>query len=351
MSKGRKGVHLFAVKENIQFHQVRLAEARLMVVERSIAFGDGLQFVVEIYHYLAQWQVEVYLDAVAGYILLLDQLAAFVEAKRHYRADIGSGGDDRGTDVWLLYSVNQRRVRHAGRVVNLVHLTIFGIDAVTHVRHRGNHIHVELTVQTLLHYLHVKQAQKTAAETKPQSHGTLGREGERGIVKLQFLKRRAQVLKILRLYRIHAGKNHRLDLLKTLNRFLAGPTHMRDGVPHFHLSTRLDAGDDVTHIAGGQLFLGLHVHLQHTYLVCIVLLARVEELHHVALTNPAVHHLEVRDDAAERVENRVKDQCLKRRIGVTLRSRNALHDSVQRFLYTHTRLGAHAKYLLALAAQ
>ena len=73
------------------------------------------------------------------------------------------------------------------------------VDLVANVGHGGNYVHVELAVKAFLYDFHVKQTQETATEAKAQSHGTFWREGQRGIVQLEFLERSAKVLKILRL--------------------------------------------------------------------------------------------------------------------------------------------------------
>ena len=49
-------------------------------------------------------------------------------------------------------------VRQSRRVVHLLLLVLLGIAHVCHVRHRGNHVHVKLAVQALLHNLHVQQS-------------------------------------------------------------------------------------------------------------------------------------------------------------------------------------------------
>ena len=119
--------------------------------------------------------------------------------------------------------------------MHLLHAPVFGIDVVTHVGHGGDDIHVELTVEALLHNLHVQQSEEAAAKAESEGNRRLRREGQRGIVELQFLQRRAQVFVVLRLNRINAGKHHRLHFLKALDGFLAGARHMGDGIAHAHL--------------------------------------------------------------------------------------------------------------------
>ena len=182
-------IHLFAVEQYIQFDEVRWSETVHMPIEGRIAFGDRFEFVVEVDHDLAQGHIEEQFHTVAADILLFDEFTAFTEAERHNRADEISCRDHRRTYIRLLDPVNLRQIRHAGRVMHLYHTAIFGIDIIGYVRHRGDDVHIEFAIQTLLHDLHVQQAKESAAKTEAQRHGTLRLEGQRSIVQLQFLQR------------------------------------------------------------------------------------------------------------------------------------------------------------------
>ena len=178
VGEGREGVHLFAIKQDIELHQIGLAEAAWVVVKRGVAFGNGLELVVEINHNLAQGEVEINLHTVAGYVLLLDELASFVEAESHDRADEVRGGDNRRTNIGLFHMVNEGRVGHAGRIVHLVHLAVFGKYAIRNVGHSGNHVHVKLAVESLLHNLHVEQTEESASETETEGNRAFRGEGQ-----------------------------------------------------------------------------------------------------------------------------------------------------------------------------
>ena len=134
--------------------------------------------------------------------------------------------------------------------MHLGHFAFFVIYLIGNVRHGGDDLHVELAAQAFLHNLHVKQSQETATETESQGYRGLGRERQCCIVELQFLERGTQVLKVLRIYRINAGKHHRFHFLETLDRAITRALHMGDGIAHAHLGRILDTRNDVTHIAG-----------------------------------------------------------------------------------------------------
>ena len=123
---------------------------------------------------------------------------------------------------------------------------------------------------------------------------------------------------------------------------------MGNGVAYLHLLRVLDAADDVAHVARRQFLTGYHVHLQHAHLVGIILHAGVEELHLVALTDAAVHYLEIGNDAAERVKHRVEYQSLQRSLCVTRRVRNALHHGIQDVLDALAGLTAGADDVLGV---
>ena len=65
----------------------------------------------------------------------------------------------------------------------------------------------------------------------------------------------------------------------------------------------------------------MHLHLEHTDLICRILLACAHELDLVSGLYGAVHHFEICYDSTERVEDRVKDEGLKRCIRISCRSR------------------------------
>ena len=65
--------------------------------------------------------------------------------------------------------VNQSRVRHTSGVMHLIGMPLLVIYHIRYIRNSSNHIHIELTIQTLLNNLHMQQAQETATEPKAQS--------------------------------------------------------------------------------------------------------------------------------------------------------------------------------------
>ena len=184
MSEGAQGIHRFAVEQYVHLDKAAGAEAVLVIIEGCIALADALELVVEVNHYLTQGHGILYLHTVTADVLLLEQFASLAQAQRHDGADVGCIGDDSGSDVRFLYMVDEGSVGHTRGVVHLLDLSLLVIDEIRHVGDGGDDVHVELTIEPLLHYLHMKKSQEAASETEAKRHGALGSEGEAGIVEL-----------------------------------------------------------------------------------------------------------------------------------------------------------------------
>ncbi len=282
---------------------------------------------------------------------LLYQLAAFSEAQGHDGADIVGGRDDGSPDVRLFDAVYHCGIGHAAGVMHLRHVSLLVIDVVGNVRHCGDHVHVELPVEAFLHDLHVQQSEEAATESESQCQRRLRLEGQRGIVQLQFLQRRAQVFEVLRLNRIHTGEDHRFHLFESGDCLRAGARYVGDGIAHFHFLGGLDAGDDVSHVSCAQLLAWHHVHLEHAYFVGIIFLSGIEEFHFVSLADHAVHNLEIGDDAAERVEYRVENQRLQGGFLVAFGMGYAFDHCCQYLFHAHACLAGGTDDVATLAAE
>ena len=79
MGQGTQCIHLLAIEQDIQFHQVTWAEAIVVPVKRSITFGDGFEFVVEVDDNLAEWHIVQYLHTVTRNVFLLDEFTSFTQ--------------------------------------------------------------------------------------------------------------------------------------------------------------------------------------------------------------------------------------------------------------------------------
>ena len=82
----------------------------------------------------------------------------------------------------------------------------------------------------------------------------------------------------------------------------------------------------------------MHLHLQHANLIGIIFFSCADELNLISRLDRAVDNLEICNDSSERIEHRVKDKGLERRIRITLRCWHSLYDCIKNLLDTLTGL-------------
>ena len=71
----------------------------------------------------------------------------------------------------------------------------------------------------------------------------------------------------------------------------------------------------------------------------------------ITLSYHTINHLKIGNNTTEGIEDGVKDQALKRSLGIPLRSRDTLHDSMEDLIYTEACLPTSSDDLFTLAAQ
>lgn len=109
-----------------------------------------------------------------------------------------------------------------------------------------------------------------------------GGVGEAGVVKLELLDGSAELLIVRRVNGVYACEDHGFDLGEAVDGRGARAVDVCDGVTDLDLAARLDAGDDVSHVARRERLPRLHVEPEHAHLVGVVLLACCDELDEVA---------------------------------------------------------------------
>ncbi len=298
-----KRIHALAVKENVKLHKLGLPVIVDMIIERSITFGYRFQLIIEIYHDLAQRHVKRKLHPVTGYIFLFHQLTAFAKAKRHDRADEIRLRYDCGAYIRLLDMVDECCLRQAGRIMHLGLVALLVIYKIGNVRDSGYDIHVKLSSETFLNNLHMQESQETATETETESRRGFRLESQRSIVELQFLKRGAKILEILRLDRVYSGKHHRLHLFETGYGVRARTVDMSDRIAHLDLFRTLDTGDYISHVACREFLARRHVKFEHADLVGVIFLPCRHEFHEIAGPYSSVYYLVIGYDSPERIED------------------------------------------------
>ncbi len=139
-----------------------------MIIERGIAARHAFQFVVKVEHNFGQGHIESQLHPLAGDIMFVLQYTALVETQLHHLpVELGFGNHLR-LDVRFFNTVDQCRDRQSRRIVHIYFFALRGVHFVRHVGHRGDHVHVKLTVEALLYDLHVQQAEEAATEAEAQ---------------------------------------------------------------------------------------------------------------------------------------------------------------------------------------
>ena len=126
---------------------------------------------------------------------------------------------------------------------------------------------------------------------------------------------------------------------------------MRDGVTDLHFNGTFDSRDDISYTSARNLLTRMHLHLQHTDLICHIFFSGADELDLVAGLYGTVDNLEIGNDTTEGIEHRVEDKRLKRSLRITFRSRNPFHYGIKNFLHALTGLSGSEKNLFLLAAQ
>ena len=257
------------------------------------------------------------------------QHTPLVHAKLHDgTVEIGLG-NYLGADVRFFYVVDQGRGGKAGRVVDVQDFPLGSIDLVGDVRNGRNDIHVELPEQAFLDYFKMEEAQETAPEAETEGQRRLRLIDKGSVVELKLLQSRAKFLELVGLDRIHARKDHGLDLLETGDGRLARTGRMGDCVANLHFNGPLDTGYDVAHVSSGNLAGGLELHLQDADLLGIIFHTGGHEFDLVPRRDGTVQDLEVGYDATELVEYGIEYQSLKRGVGIALRGGDLLDNRIQ----------------------
>ena len=176
MDDGREGIDWVAIEQDVDLYQVRELLAGLLIVQRSVALGAGLEHIEEIKDDFAERHGVAQLHAVLGKVVHAAHLAALGLAQLHGGADELLGHDDGHLHHGLidLVKLSFRPVR---RVVDPLFLAVFGHHAVGYRWRGGNQVEAELALQAVAGNFHMQQTQEAAAETKAEGDGGFGLEG------------------------------------------------------------------------------------------------------------------------------------------------------------------------------
>ena len=182
MRDERQRIHLIAVQEHIDLHQLAYAVAGELIVERGVALGVRLERVEKVVDDLIERHLIVHLHKERVEILHILELTAPLLTHRHDVAHVVRRCDDRHLDVRFLGVLDDAVIGIVVRVIDAHHRAVGLVDLVDDARQRRDEVEVELALQALLDDLHVQHPEEAAAETEAERHGGLRLERERCIV-------------------------------------------------------------------------------------------------------------------------------------------------------------------------
>jgi len=335
-------VNLLASEENVELHEVGLVIYVKLVIERCIALRATLELVEEVEDELGQGDVEVHLDGLLGEIdHVLRHTAMLDDELQHGTRELGRY-DDLGLEEGVLDALDARRLGQVLRALDLCHGAVRLVHVIVHGGAGGNEVEVELTLKTLLHDLHVEEAEKAHAKAKAQRHGRLGGPDKRRIVDVQLLERIPKVLVLLVVHGEDARVDHGLGLAIAGKGGVAGTVPVGEGIPHVHGLRVLETRDHKPHLTHTQ-----HVkrHLGRAFAAHAVHEEFLSGLHHrelVALHDPTVKDAHVSHHAPVVIEVRVEDECLERGRRVPFGWRDEKDDGLEQVMDALARLARDA---------
>jgi hypothetical protein len=343
-------VDRFAVQQHVHADQLARFVAERFVVERGVAPRARLQLVEEVEDDLGERELVVDLGSLGREVAHVDQLSTTRLAQLEDRAEVLGRGDDGGEDHRLLDVVVGAGLWHLARVVDddrLVAADHVELD----VRRRRDQLEIELALETLLHDVHMEQAEEPAPEPEPERQRGLRLEREGRVVQFQPVECLTQLRVVAALGRIEPAPDHRQRFAvprEGIDRPLLA--RERDRVAHLHLMHVLQPGDEIADLAGFELRHRRGLRREHAGLFRLRFQAGRHEPHLRARGQHAVERADVRDDPAVGVEARVEDQGSEGRVAVSGRWRDLRDDAVEQLGHALAGLPAHCEHVLGLAA-
>ena len=172
----------------------------------------------------------------------------------------------------------------------------------------------------------MEQAEEAAAEAEAQRGRALGGVGQRRIVDRELGERGLELLVVGRVERVDAAEHHRADFLEARDGFLGGVAGQGDRVADLHVRDFADVDDDISHGAGAEFVLRLHLGREHADFLDDGADAVEHQLDRLAGLEGAREDADVTDDALVGVEEGIEDQRAVLRVIGPAGRRDALDD-------------------------
>ena len=158
MYQSTQCIHLIAIQENIHFHNITIAVANRMIIERCITTGLRFQFIIKIKNDLGKWHFKYQLNTGLCQVTLIYENTTFTQTQCHYVTNVFRLGNDLCFDIRFFYTVYPYRVRHLRRIVYDHLLAFRSIGNKTNVGNGCDNRLVKLPLQTFLYDLHMQQS-------------------------------------------------------------------------------------------------------------------------------------------------------------------------------------------------
>ena len=311
-----------------------------MIIERRVAAGDRFEPVIKVENDLVERKLVGEQDAGRGYILEVDLAAALFLDEFEDAANVFLVGENFGHDDRLANRLDIGGLGPARGIIDLDNAAVGQRDVVAHPRSGGDQIQFVLALQPLLNNLHMKQAEKSAAEAESQGDRALRLEEERRIVEAKFFQSVAQERVLVRVHGIEAGEDHRLDIFKAGQLGGGGPGVVGDGVADLGIADGFDGGGKKADFAGPQFADLDRLGHQDAHGLDFKRFRIGHEANALALAHGALHDPHEDDDAAIGIEPGIEDQSLQRSLRIARGRRQAVHDSLQHVGHADAGLGA-----------
>ena len=241
----------------------------------------------------------------------VDLVAALFVAQGHDRPNVFLGHEQLQGHDRLANLFGARRIGQFVRIVDHQQFTVTQQHLILYRWCGGDEVHVEFALKTLLHNVHMQEAEEATAKAKAKRLRDLGFELQRGIVELQFLQRLAQRFVLIRFDREQACEHLRLDFLETGQRLGCGVVQQGDGIAHFGGLQFLDAGDDKADFTRRKTLALQRLGGKHTDLFTQVGAAGRHQFDAILGPQAAFHHPHQHHHADIVIEPRINDESLK----------------------------------------
>ncbi len=310
MHNAGKGVHRFAVHQDLEFHQVVGTVRPVLVIHRSVPPCDRFDPVAEVHEDFIERDLRGQHHALGVKRLRLLHLPPFFPHHRHQVPNILVGAQQVDRHHRLADLLDHARIRHLHRIFHFEHLPIGQVHLVNDAWVCRDHLHIELARKPLLHDFHVQQPEESAPKTKSQRGRTFRGVDEGRIVDLQFPQRQFQLLEIGRINRIDAGKNHRLNLPESGQGLLCRLERVRDGVPDVDFRRCFQVGHQVARVPRSKALARSQFRAERTHLLGLILSPALHQLDGCSRGDLPGNHPHIGDHPPERVKDAVEHQRL-----------------------------------------